>query len=266
MRPSPGRLLILTAVLLTTVLLTGSCATAAPHPNAAVRSATASPAGATTMPRGVVTVPPLPDHVLLSVPAQNQLPSLPNGCEVTSLAMLLSAVGQNVDKLTLAQQQPIDPTPVTFRNASDGDLNDITRWGNPSVGFVGNVSGLGYGIYHGPLLRLLARYTPGRALDLTGVPEAALQRQLAAGMPVVAWVTVGFAPTSDWTVWQSPTGPVRATRNEHAVLIVGYDARHVYVNNPLTGERAVPIDRARFDATWAQLGQQAVSVAPGHAP
>ena len=52
----------------------------------------------------------------LDVPALRQLPELYNGCEVTSLAMLLQASGSSVDKLTLAKQIKKDLTP--FKGSS----------------------------------------------------------------------------------------------------------------------------------------------------
>ena len=39
----------------------------------------------------------LPKQVLIKVPAQSQLPQLKNGCEVTTLSMLLAAVGHPIN-------------------------------------------------------------------------------------------------------------------------------------------------------------------------
>ncbi len=204
----------------------------------------------------------LPVRALLHVPAQNQLPALPNGCEVTSLSMLLTAVGHPVAKETLAAEQPTDPSRPAFAPSGDGDndFHRVTRWGDPERGFVGDVDGFGYGIYHRPLATLLDRVLPGRARDLTGQPFTAVLRQVAAGIPVVVWDTSTFAPVHDWVTWQSPDGTVRATQYEHAVLVVGYDAGHVYVNNPLTGAAAQAVPRAAFEAAWRQLGGQALTV------
>ncbi len=195
------------------------------------------------------------------MPAQSQLPELPNGCEVTSLSMLLTAAGHPVDKLVLAREQPTDPTPLTLVPGGDEDnLHNVVRWGNPDVGFVGNVYGsVGYAIYHRPLAAFLGRLLPHRAVDLTGSPLTEILRHVASGRPVLVWTTADFRPTNDWVHWRSPTGVVRATQNEHAVLLVGYDAQHVYLNNPLNGDGAQPTDRAEFEAAWVQLGRQAVS-------
>ncbi len=232
------------------------------RPATAARSRPAAAKPKATQPRRVRTLrAPLPTHALLRVPAQSQLPQLSNGCEVTSLSMLLSAAGHPVDKLLLAREQPTDPTPLTLAPGSDGDnLHNVVSWGNPAVGFVGSVYGpFGYGIYHQPLAALLSRFLPHRVVDLTGKPLTDVLRQVAAGRPVVVWTTANFLPTNDWASWHSPTGEVRATQWEHAVLLVGYDATHVYVNNPLTGQALQAADRSQFEAAWTQLGRQALS-------
>lgn len=202
----------------------------------------------------------LPAQAMLQVPAQTQLPSLPNGCEVTSLSMLLTAVGHPVAKETLAAQQPTDPTPVAFDGHADKDFQGVRRWGDPERGFVGAVDSFGYGIYHRPLARLLDQVLPHHALDLTGQSFTSVLRHVADGIPVVVWDTSTFAPVDDWVTWESPDGPIRATQYEHAVLVVGYDADHIYVDNPLTGTTAQPVARTPFEAAWIQLGRQALTV------
>ncbi len=202
--------------------------------------------------------PPLPSAALIDVPAQSQLPALPNGCEVTSLSMLLTAVGHPVSYLTLAKDQPYDPTK---RVLQDGK---VVFWGNPNVGFVGSVyqAGLGYGIYHGPMTKFLNSILPGRAVDLTGKPFKDIERVVADGTPVEMWTTTTLGPTTEWGSWQSPEGLVRFTPQEHAVLLVGYNRTDVFVNNPLNGEKAQATPIGPFLQSWNQLGDQAISVLP----
>jgi uncharacterized protein YvpB len=196
--------------------------------------------------------------VLLSVPTQSQLPDLPNGCEVTSLSMLLTAGGIPVDKDVLAREQATDPTPPVF-SGPPGDFYSISRWGNPNRAFVGNVEGYGYGIYHAPLARLLNSKTNGHALDLTGRPFSEILARLRLGTPIVVGTTSTFAPPTRWVTWTTPEGPVRATQLEHAVLLVGYTRERLVVNNPLTGRRE-QVSPAPFIAAWQQMGRQALTL------
>jgi uncharacterized protein YvpB len=204
-----------------------------------------------------------PASVLLRVAPQSQFPQLPNGCEVTSLSMLLGAVGHPVSKMRLARLMPVDPTPRRL-----GPGGQILAWGDPNVGFVGSVyvHSDGFGMYHGPLVRLIDRLLPGRGLDLTGQPFDALLARVAAGQPVEVWTTVSLSPDVPWVTWQSPEGPVRTTLEEHAVLLVGYTPSSVLIANPFNGQAAQSVPRARFIASWRVMGRQAVTVAGARVP
>lgn len=50
-------------------------------------------------------------NIIWNAPLISQNPEMKNGCEVTSLAMLLQYQGINVTKMTLASQVKKDPTP-----------------------------------------------------------------------------------------------------------------------------------------------------------
>ena len=194
---------------------------------------------------------------LLRAPALEQLPDYYNGCEITSLAMLLRFIGRPASLAQLAASVVRDPQPLVV-----GQNGAILSWGNPNDGFVGSVSGRspGYGVYHGPIARLLDKYAPGEAVDLSGDSFATLLATVASGRPVIVWTTVNFQPPTQWLTWSTPQGPVRATMAEHAVLLVGFNQQYAFVNNPLTGERAQAVPLTTFHATWVQMGRQAVTV------
>ena len=200
-------------------------------------------------------------RVLIPVKIQSQLPVLPNGCEATSLSMLLSAAGAPVDKTILAKEQLTDPKQPVFATTRR-DLTKIASWGDPERNFVGNVAGTyGYGIYHLPLARLLDSKLPGRARDLTGSSFQDILSQLDAGTPVLVWNTTSLRPTDQWVSWAGPNGPVQATFKEHAVLLVGHTPTQLIINNPLSG-RQETVEPEPFITAWRQLGRQALTVAP----
>ncbi len=76
----------------------------------------------------------------------------------------------------------------------------------------------------------------------------------------MVWTTATFKPTSMWETWNSKEGIVRVTMEEHAVLLVGYDQTQLFINDPLNGTKAEPVNRQQFIAAWKQLGKQAVTI------
>lgn len=197
------------------------------------------------------------ESVLLSVPLVKQLPELRNGCEITSLTMLLQYYGVKKEKMELVPELIRDKTPI--KKDKNGK---ILSWGDPNEGFVGDITGksIGYGVYHKPLFLLLKNYIDS-AIDLSGSSLNELELKLSKGSPVVVWTTVNYvAPAKkDWRTWKSPTGTVKATFKEHSVLLVGYDKDHIYLNDPLSGEKQVKVEKATFLSGWSAMGKQAIS-------
>ncbi|WP_134701411.1 C39 family peptidase [Ammoniphilus sp. YIM 78166] len=202
-----------------------------------------------------------PPAALLEAPAVRQLPELYNGCEVSSLAMLLAAAGHSVDKMELSDRLVKDPTPYIGKS-----LQQIQQWGDPNLGFVGDITGKkkGYGVYNGPLFDLLVTYVSEGAENLTGKNFDTLEWVLSQGHPIVVWTTVSFQPTDRWVTWKNNDQEIRATFQMHAVLLVGYDDQHVYINDPLTGSKGQKLNKSAFIKSWEQLGKQAITIMEEH--
>lgn len=190
-----------------------------------------------------------------TVPAISQYPELPAGCEITSLTMLLQYYGVNKGKMELVPEMKVDDTEIIW-----GTGGKIKYWGNPHSGFVGDITrkSIGFGIYHTALFELLQKYVPS-AEDLTESPFDVLEQQIQKGIPVVVWTTINFKVPDRWVEWDTPVGPIRTTFSEHAVLLVGYDENHVYVNDPLSGQQNLQLAKEQFIATWEAMGKQALS-------
>lgn len=195
--------------------------------------------------------PILPDSKLLDVPLIRQLdpPLLYNGCEVTSLAMILNYSGIKVTKNDLAAQ--IQKVPLTYNNGQKG---------NPNVGFVGDmVHGPGYAVNNGPIYQLAKKYAGVRAVNLTNSPFTDLLKEISQGKPVWVITTVNFVPVSDFETWNTPQGKIQITFSEHSVVITGYDDHYIYINNPY-GDKNQKVDRDEFEEAWEQMGKQAIVI------
>ncbi|PEO73052.1 hypothetical protein CN572_11655 [Bacillus wiedmannii] len=190
--------------------------------------------------------------ILSNVPLIQQLPELDRGCEVTSLAMLLQYAGITVDKMKLANEIK----KVDF-------MNDDVR-GNPNEGFVGNIytfAESGYGVYHEPLFQLAKKYLPNKAVDLTGKSIEEMYKSVKSGQPVVMITNATFAPLDEdeFTTWETTSGDVSITYNEHCVVLIGYDEEFVYIRDPLEDSLDVKVPRGKFEKAWMQMGSQAIS-------
>ncbi|MCL6459866.1 MAG: C39 family peptidase [Gorillibacterium sp.] len=202
-------------------------------------------------------------EIMLDAPSLSQMPELFNGCEITSLSMLLQYIdkdidiGEGIDKITLSQMIEKDPAPM-----KKNTKGEITSWGNPQKGFVGDINGYhkGFGVFHKPIVKLIEKIKPNLALDLSGHTFEEILIQLQEGKPVVVWTNITLGPLdSGWMTWNTAEGPVRGTWKEHAVLLVGFDQEHLYINDPLDGSKSKVVNRATFIDSWIQMGEQAVT-------
>lgn len=206
-----------------------------------------------------VTVRPKsrPSKHVLNASLIRQMPELPRGCEVTSLAMLLNYNGIHVSKMTLAKKIKKDPTPFRIRNGK-------RYFGNPNDGFVGNMytfSKPGFGVFHKPIEALAKQYLPDRIINLTGGSFDTVLNYVGAGHPVWIITTSWFSyvPSRYWQTWYTPHGTVRITMKEHSVLVTGYDSKYVYINDPLYVSKNRKLLRDPFIDGWKQYGSQAIS-------
>ncbi|CAM3167562.1 C39 family peptidase [Lactiplantibacillus plajomi] len=200
---------------------------------------------------------PAVNRVLLDVPLVNQMtaPRLYNGCEITSLTMMMNYYGINVSKNTLADR--LTSVPLTYDNGQRG---------NPNVGFVGDVTGAnpGLGVYHTPIYKV-AKTETSQVKDLSGASFKQVVKQLEAGRPVWTVTTTSFAPVNTMETWDTPQGDVKVTYDVHSVVIVGFDRKQkkIYVNNPY-GQKQQAVDWDNFVGAYNQMGQQAIVLTLNH--
>lgn len=192
----------------------------------------------------------------LEVELISQLPEYKNGCEATSLTMLLNYAGVKVDKSTVVSKMKRDTTEVKY----DGRGN-ILEWGDPRIGFVGDVTGAkpGYSIDPVALKSVVEEYLPGKSLDLTGCEFYKLQDILYTGRPIVVWTNKTFEEPKVSYTWTSTLGKISAFKNQHAIILTGYDENNFYYNDPLTGEKNASISKEVFKKVWIAMGSKALS-------
>jgi uncharacterized protein YvpB len=188
----------------------------------------------------------------LNVPLENQMPDLPNGCEVTSLSMLMNYYGIKVSKNELAETiQHVD-------SFTDGGKYR----GNPHQGFVGHmtIANAGWCVYNEPLYNVARKYT-SHIENITGSNFLSLLKLVSNGHPVMIITTTTFNKVNNMQTWDTNTGKVNVTPSSHACVITGYSKpkKVVYVNNPY-GYKNQPVNWKNLQASYNQQGRQALYI------
>lgn len=191
-----------------------------------------------------------------------QNPALPNGCEVTSLAMALTAAGYPIDHVSLYENYLPRQAMVTV----GGERYSVS----PEQYCVGDAVQApgGWYCFEEPILRagndwLKDNESDMRMQRLSGIDREALIDLAKEGMPVIAWVTLGYErlnylPDSAWTV---PDGTTYIPYgNLHCVVIAGFENGFFRIADPLSGWRYVQKDT--FWQSFEAIGQRAVTVQP----
>ncbi|MCM3568730.1 C39 family peptidase [Neobacillus mesonae] len=196
------------------------------------------------------------DSALLNVKLIKQNPELKYGCEVTSLAMMLNYAGVKTNKMELYRLVRKDPDPLV-----KSPKGDILRWGNPADGFVGDMTGRrpGYAVFDKPMIDLINQKLPGRAVNLTNQPFERILSHVSNGHPVVIWTTGDYRLPDRPEGWYHGKAYIKTPLDLHVVVLVGYDANYVYLNDPLSGRKQVKAGKQQFISSWKALNRRAVS-------
>jgi uncharacterized protein YvpB len=202
--------------------------------------------------------PPQSATRMLNVPFHRQEHAL--SCEIASLRSALLTTGLDVPESMLLSAMPVDSTPKTV------DANGNITWGDPNIGFVGNIDGrmpsTGLGI-HAPALKQVAQLY-SVVHDIKANDAAALTAAIDRGNPVIVWSALGTSPRR--LTWKTPTGTtVNTALYEHTLVVAGYKGsaaaiESVFVVDPLTGMR----EESWKEFTWRTsfLDHQALEIDP----
>lgn len=194
------------------------------------------------------------------VTLQLQHPQLPNGCEVTSLSMLLEWAGYGVDKVALYEGYL---PRQDFTQTSHGD------WvgGDPKLVYVGDATSQWGGWYclEGPLVEAGNAYLQDQGSScqveaVSGLSQRQLNGYLEADIPVIVWVTLDYTPPVDSVRhWYLPDGTFyQPLSNLHCVVVVEYGEDSYLTADPLWGWQRV--EEATFWDVFEAMGRRAVVV------
>ena len=178
---------------------------------------------------------------------------LPNGCEIVSLAMILSQFIQGIDPHEIIEKYlPIAPISI---------YNGVYMSQDPTDYYIGDPSGRGYGIFAPGLTvaadNVLKAYNLDRereAINISGCSERELFSYVEGGYPVIVWATLRMAPIQrNRFNWHLPSGQLyRYPGNLHCYVLVGVTEDEITLYDPIDGE--VTYDRSLFLTIWREMG------------
>lgn len=199
--------------------------------------------------------------VSASNPAQliYQNPQLPNGCEVTSLAMALACAGYPVDKMALYRDY-LPKAGFYYQGA--------VRYGpDPEEFYVGNAASQSGGWYcfERPVVRAANDWLADcgsdiRAVAVSGLSQEELDVYVKTGRPVIVWVTLNYAaPRFCNASWRLADGTLyRPYSNLHCVLLTGVSEGQYQIADPIKG--LCTVSRDVFWSSFSAMGCRAVVV------
>lgn len=191
-----------------------------------------------------------------------QNPALPNGCEVTSLAMALTAAGYPADHVTLYETALPKQALVTVAGKRYGD--------SPDRYYIGDATQApgGWYCFEQPIIEAgntwISENGGGAAMvSLSGMDRETLIDYAKAGVPVVAWVTLEY-DTPNYlldSAWILPDGTEYTPySNLHCVVVTGFENGFFRIADPLSGWQFVKKDV--FWQSFDAMGRRAVVVEP----
>ena len=174
----------------------------------------------------------LPRSASLDVPALQQYPELPTGCESVALTNALLACGFDLQKTEIAQEWlPTGADDFVHAFMGDPTSPDGHSCMAPAIAD----TAAAYLAAHGSDLE---------AADLTGAPFRDVLAQAAAGNPVVVWCTIGLdEPGACYRTAQEGGRTYNLITNSHCVVVRGFDldAGTVLVSDSLAGQVSYPL-------------------------
>jgi uncharacterized protein YvpB len=200
-----------------------------------------------------------PKKVVLSVPSYKQTNS--KACNLVAARMILAYKGIHKSETQIYSEIAKDSTVCDAEN---------NTWGNPHVGFVGDINGnhdcasgqRGYGVYWGPVSNYLSVNGVSNQV-FSGISVSDLAKEIEKGRPAILWWQNGWSPANNIS-WSTPEGQnIYAVNGMHSDVAIGFigtsdNPTHFIVNDPWRGNRT--LDVSYFKSLWGFFGNTAIVV------
>ena len=273
-----GALLLLAAMILAYLGLTGGGGILGPRP-----TLTVTPSLTATR---TLTATPTPPPTETATPTATSTPTATPTQTPTATATLLA--GRVLSVPVILQELPLSCETAGMRMVSAGVLGDtpteedllacLPRNSNPYLGFRGDpaarsrngdgsINWDNYGVYAPAVAETLNQCIFGTAaagLEAVAVKGASYEdvaRAVLDGYPVIVWVARGTNPET--ATIETPEGEVLLVFGEHVWVVMGYHEDGTFdVNDPYPQKNGTQTLHVRSFPNWELFDQMAVFVIP----
>lgn len=196
------------------------------------------------------------EEKLINVPNICQYPELPTGCESVAATMVLQYYG-------------IDITPgefvISWLEYSEKfyRVNGYLYGPDPNKVFVGNpFTKNSYGCFADPIVNAINRNS--KACTAQKITDRSLPELCSEYIndckPLLIWATMGMRESAKGNSWYLEDGSLFTwTAHEHCLVLVGYNEKFYYLNDPMTGSTA-KYDKDIVEMRFKELGSQAICI------
>jgi uncharacterized protein YvpB len=204
------------------------------------------------------------EHIL-KVPFFRQIYNL--SCEAASLQMALAYRGVSAN-----QDQILAKIGVANPYIKEYDDKGQIIWGDPNIGFVGNVkayfygsdgsfkTGKGWGVNNGPVARVAAEFRSG-SYEVDGANIDDLKNALRQNKPVIFWHGRDDAKRGE-LLYKTPEGKEIKLFQNHVNVLTGFSTKNgstrYYFNDPIYGKYSA--SEAHVKKIWARYNNEIVVV------
>ena len=175
-------------------------------------------------------------------------------CEMATLRMVLNYYGVDVSESEVIDKMPWDKT------VRSGNI-----WGDPNIGFVGDIDGKmgvdGYGIHWEPLAQTARNWKDAEIINNGSISD--IVENIYNGRPIIIWSYLGRGISMTWF---TPEGKkINAINGEHTFIVYGYDGAP---DDPVGFLLMDPIygptywEKEKFINKWDAFGRVGVVVYP----
>lgn len=192
----------------------------------------------------------------IEVPYIDQSMKYPTGCESVSAVMLLKYLGYEIT---------VDEFIKNCLECRDMEMRDGKLYGpDPNEYFCGSpYDEDSFGIYAKGLLKALEK-AAGKDFQFTdesGTPiQELLEKYIDQGMPVVFWSCINMRKEitgPEWKLLDSGESFCWIS-NEHCMLLVGYDEKKYYFNDPYDNNGVIGYERELVEKRHAAQHSMAI--------